>query len=189
MKKPGTCVDLLIAVGLLWLHAGAAKGGPFVVELDGDGIIGNAPDTLFAEVEDQIPVSLWIVGFAPENPGILGFRIAVCTDTAFVDFEEGVYTLGATWGTTPVVAEGACAIFDGVSYYEPEYWQFQVGVATYRAVAPAGIASVIVDTEESEYLDGEAVVGQFAAAYALYVQIASTAAWNSSWGDVKRLFR
>ena len=106
-----------LAVALLGaVFAGFAMAQPYSIELDLDGIQGNGPDVLAAEVSDYIAVDIWING---AGLPLISSNLTLCNHDGSLEFQGYVDNIKpnyATWVITDPVIIGNCVLLQATDF-------------------------------------------------------------------------
>lgn len=160
-----------------------------IVELDVDGQFGNGPDTLIVSQGDSLIVDVWIEGDGfGQSFGSFGVYIV---DNGALTLTGGEI-IPPSWSPLVPISETGDTVI--VAAYDP----FLVGLPgpsehaaslVYEVAAESGIGSLEVDLTRSLYAV-DFSFASFDGSVGAHVEIQGTsAAGESSWGNVKQLFR
>ena len=155
-------------------------------ECDLDGVFGNGPDVVSAEVSDYIAVNLMI-----QHPTMLfSWGITFSNPDGSLEFQGCEYFVPAVWTAVP------CQPGDPVTAQATDFTftapldvsvPTTVCVVTFHAAVDCSMDEIIV--LESGWLDVNFISGVFDPFTPCTVVIGGTGTEESSWGAVKDLFR
>lgn len=180
MRQVG-CVIPIVAV---LLTNGGQSFGQTYVELDGDGILGNGPDVVFAAPGDTIRVDVYL---HHTGDGVLCYvEIPLCTACAAADSLH-FWTLWASWS----VPGDSCLQLVGsdVGSLCDTAVDMPIFFASAWYIAEECPCEVLVDDAESYWHDGAMGEGTFSGSVPIWLCGEQTATEEGSWGAVKELFR
>ncbi len=176
---------ILLLASTILLHPLLAD---MIVELDLDGQIGNGPDSLYASLGDSLIVDVWIQGDGFGN----GFWFFGCVilDNGALDLVEGDILLSLPWTPLPITETGDTVLVSAFAQV-PGLPGPLLHAATliYEVAAESGFGNLDVDLTNSFYM-----IWNFTARFDNYVGAhitiqGPTGIEESSWGEVKNLFR
>ncbi len=159
------------------------------VELDLDGVVGNGPDVIAANMSDYISVDVWIIG-DPTSVSYVG--VTFCNLDGSLEFQGYSDAIGSGWTITPPQVTGSCVLVQATdfSFSAPKIAPFLHGTATYHAAVDASIDDLTIDARQSGWFTafGPYLFSDNVGAVVI-VSGEPAATEESSWGGVKGLFR
>ena len=153
-----------------------------------DGQFGNGPDSLIVSHGDSLIVDVWIEGDG-FGPDFIGFGVFI-VDNGTLDLVTGeVYP--SSWTPLPITEDGDTVYTGAFDMSLSGIWvsPFHAASLVYEVAAESGFGSLEVDLINSIWHDNFAIV-TFDGSVGAHLEIQGTSATGeSSWGDVKQLFR
>ncbi|MFH1276820.1 MAG: hypothetical protein ABIK65_00345 [Candidatus Eisenbacteria bacterium] len=178
---------ILPSVLLVMCLAPSLPAEEYSVELDLDGVIGNGPDIESALVSDLVYVDVWVFGPGP----LFAVGLTICNLDGALEYEGAAGNLPPGWIMTPLLPPGIC--FDigaiDISFTSPVALPWLFFTVTYHAAVDDAYGHIIVDLEQSGWMDSGFQSGVFSDFVGAGVRIGATSTDRSSWGSVKSLFR
>jgi hypothetical protein len=182
----------LVATLMGALFAGFAMAQPYFVELDLDGVLGNGPDVVSAEVSDYIDVNVWITG---TGPMLFSTNFTICNMDGSLEF-QGFTSVDIPGGWTqvdPTDVGNGCWLMQAIdlSGGAPLAVPFLHGVVTYHAAVDHTFDDLTIDLDPlaSGWFNTAFGSGGFEDFVGAGVQIGTAATEETNWGAVKGLFR
>ncbi len=179
---------IIFVLSILSLFLAYPLSADMIVELDLDGQLGNGPDTIAVSPGDSIAVDVWIKG--DQFGGFFWSFGCYLIDSGVLDLIDAeVFPL--TWTPLPITETGDTVF---VSAWDP--WlsgvpgpTLQAASVTYEVAAESGFGILKTDLSRSFYM-----IYGFTATFDDYVGAhvtiqGTTGIEESSWGDIKQLFR
>ncbi len=179
-------IRLIVAAGLLLLLADVVVAEQ-AAELDLDGILGNGPDTTSVPLGTTVEVDVWLVGGDP----LWGFQIMVCNADGNLQFESVVYNTSPSWTNfPPEFPSPNCVTITAADFTsDPLPQPDMVATMIYTAIVDHSLAELSVDKDSSSVLYQDIVPRQIEVSVDAFVQIGAIGTNQSTWGNVKTLFR
>ncbi len=175
--------SLLVLIPALLLYATAANA-QYSIELDGDGVLGNGPDYVFALAANAVSVDAYVTGQASQ------VYSANFTLRHLGPGTWNSYTHATGWTTTPDQNQGGndwlvqATDFGFLGLVPP----FLHGTAHYTFDGPFGIVAVSIE-QPNGWFDSSFTTGPFGNNTGLIFGHIVFSTEESSWGAVKELFR
>ena len=156
-----------------------------VAELDLDGVYGNGPDYIIAEVSDYILVDVYIS--APF--GILSFGVDIANYDGSLEYQGCTYSVPSGWTATPPVPGPKITVqATDFTFNNPiVVYPYKVATVEYHAAVDGSIDDLAIVLHG--WFNTQMLSGVFDEVIGGTVQIGSAGAEESSWGAVKGLFR
>ncbi|MFH1681756.1 MAG: hypothetical protein ABIH26_14075 [Candidatus Eisenbacteria bacterium] len=165
----------------------------YSVELDLDGIVGNAPDYIYVEQSDYVLVEVYLNG--PNSVWVFGMFL--CNFDRSLEFQSATfYSPGGAWSFPPVQPpdENNCITVQGQNFDfangPPMVLPWHVATLEYHAAVDQSIDDLYMLTGSGvltysfssfDFENCESVLGT--------VQIGDISTEETNWGAVKSLFR
>lgn len=174
---------LMTILGLIFVST-ISTHAQYTLVVDGDGVIGNGPDTLIVSGRDTLDAQLWVLG--TRQTDVLGVDFTVCRPSNVL-LEQYSDSIGGAWTISPpVIQADSCDVFSAFDFTFADLRTVPIHVGTASYVAPQDFTGgvLIGSIELSGFFDT-----QLEPSIVASIPLVLNAAENTSWTELKARWR
>lgn len=176
--------------GLLLCFLATTGNAEYYIEYDLDGTLGNGPDLVAVEVNDEFAVNIWAMG--GDSINIVLWSIAFCNYDGSLELLDVDFHSPTSWTNLGPIEYGEFCRRIESNFTEVSEIMVIPGLLatlTWRAAIDQSIDDITHYGAVSGWLSTQFNDGIFGEGIGCTVMIGTTATESATWGAIKGLFR